>query len=145
MKQSNDAQGVIVRQSEDGKNFFLVIKRFDKDKKQDHFRLVKGGLEEGETSEQAVIREIGEEVGIHTISETNFLCHYGYTGGEVRHEVDVYIVRVPFDEQHLAIDSENEGGFTIKSAVWMDANEAMQSLTFEDEKKLIVLVKEKLN
>ncbi len=144
MKLSNDAQAVIIKQDEEGALSFLVIKRFDKDKQTDHYRLVKGGVEQNETSEQAAIREVGEEVGINDIIRSDFLCHYGYVGGEIRHEVDVYLIFVDPRDTEVSVDSRNEGGFTIKNAAWLSSDDAITKLTFEDEKKLIVESVEKL-
>ena len=142
MKISNDAQAVITKKDE-GVDYFLIIKRFDKEKQSDHYRLVKGGIEQNETSEQAAVREVGEEVGIKEILKSEFLCHYGYTGGEVRHEVDVYLLTIS-GQSDVSVNSENEGGYTIKNALWMNKIKAIESLNFEDEKKLITQAADKL-
>lgn len=142
MKISNDAQAVIVKKA--GDDFlFLVIKRFDKDKQEDHYRLVKGGIKKNEDSEIAVIREIAEEVGINDIQKTESLCHYKYTAGDVRHEVDVFLIYV---DQNLdvKIDFSEEGGFIIKDIVWMNGEEAIEKLNFKEEKNLIIAAVEKL-
>lgn len=116
---------------------FLVIKRFDKEKQEDHFRLVKGGIEKGETAEQGARREAAEEVGIFDVAKSEFLTRYEYVGGEVKHEVEVFLLTVNSDNGALSINSANEGGFTIKEVVWMDGNEAISKLNFIDEKRLI--------
>ncbi len=136
MKVSKDAQAVIVKK-QNGSLLFLVIKRFDKDKQEDHYRLVKGGIENGETAEQAAKRESSEEVGISEIAKSEFLTRYEYIGGEVRHEVEVFLLTIDAGVDILSIDSTNEGGFTIKEAIWMDKDEAVGKLNFADEKKLI--------
>lgn len=123
---------------------FLVIKRFDKEKQEDHYRLVKGGIEEGETAEQAAMREASEEVGITKIAKSEFLTHYEYVGGDVKHEVDAFILTPESDTDILSTDSTNEGGFTIKEAVWMDKGEAIDKLNFTDEKNLIQKTVEKM-
>ena len=90
------------------------------------------------------MREVGEEVGIRETARTQFLCHYGYTGGKIRHEVDVYIVYTLPTNTEIVIDSADEGGFTIKNAIWVNGEEALEKLNFEDEKKLIAQAEKQL-
>lgn len=143
MKISNDAQAVIVKKA--GDDFlFLVIKRFDKDKQEDHYRLVKGGIKKNENSEMAAIREVVEEVGINDIQKTESLCNYEYTAGGVRHEVDVFLIYVDQNHDVINIDSSKEGGFIIKNIIWMNSEEAIEKLNFKEEKNLIVAAIEKL-
>ena len=107
MKISNDAQAVIVRR--DGDSFlFLILKRFDKDKKEDHYRLVKGGIKRNESAERAIKREVSEETGIYNIETIEPLCHYTYIGGDVCHEVDVFIVLSNVGDK-ICVNSEEEG------------------------------------
>ena len=142
MRISNDVQAVIVKKK-DGSFLFLVIKRFDKEKNEDHYRLVKGGVKKCENAEQALTREISEEVGINNIKKTEFLSHYEYVRGDVRHKVDVSIVWTDQGDD-VKVDSAEEGGFTIKKAVWMTDEEAIKKLNFKEEKNLIAEVLNKL-
>jgi len=57
---------------------FLLIKQFDKRKKRYLWRLVKGGIEKGETEEQAVKREIQEEVGLEDTKIIDKIHNYEY-------------------------------------------------------------------
>lgn len=142
MKISNDAQTVIVKKAGDDFSFF-VIKRFDKDKQEDHYRLIKGGIKKNENSKETIIREVAEEAGINDVQKIEFFCRYGYTAGDVRHEVDVFLIYV---DQNLdaKIDSSEEGGFIIKDAIWMNSEEAIEKLNFKEEKNLIIAAIEKL-
>lgn len=137
MKISKDAQAVIAKKGISGELLFLVIKRFDKDKQVDHYRLVKGGVDEGETSEEAAQREATEEVGIGKADAVEFLDHYEYVGGDVKHEVDVFLLIFNDTNEKLVTDSSNEGGFTIKDAVWLEREGALGKLNFPDEKRMI--------
>lgn len=145
MKISNDVQTVIFRRM-NGKLEFLILKRFDRDKGEDHFRLVKGGVEEGERLEEALKREIKEEVGVDKILSEKYISNYSYIGGEIKHEVEVYLVEVS-PEIKIKVSSEDEGGFTIHEAVWMTKEEAEEKLTFKEEKDLVenVIKNYKLN
>lgn len=142
MKTSNDAQAVIIKRNGDS-FLFLVLKRFDKDKKEDHYRLVKGGIKKDENAKLAIQREVLEETGISHIEAVTPLCHYKYVGGDVCHEVDVFIV-VSGINNRIRVGSEEEGGFTIKDALWMSGEDAMRKLTFEDEKELIIATLRKI-
>lgn len=144
MKISNDAQAVIVKKEISGESLFLIIKRFDKDKRVDHYRLVKGGVDEGESSEEAAQREVSEEVGIEKADAVEFLDHYEYIGGDVKHEVDVFLLIVNSANGKLVTDSSNEGGFTIKDVVWLDKEDALSKLNFPDEKRMIEKAANKL-
>ncbi|MEM9775240.1 MAG: NUDIX domain-containing protein, partial [Chloroflexota bacterium] len=58
------AGGVVIRQDHDtGELLFALVR----EKGYGEFVLPKGGVEEGETLEQAAQREIGEEAGIHQL------------------------------------------------------------------------------
>lgn len=142
MKISNDAQAVIIKRNGDS-FLFLVLKRFDKDKKEDHYRLVKGGVKKDENTELAAKREVLEETGISHIEAVTPLCHYKYIGGDVCHEVDVFVVVSGINDR-VRVSSEEEGGYTIKDALWMSGEDAIKKLTFEDEKKLIVATLQKI-
>lgn len=145
MKIKNDVQGVIFIRI-NGKLEFLVLNRFDKDKGKNHFRLVKGGVEEGEKPEESLKREIKEELGIENIFSEKRLSNYSYIVGEVKHEVEVFLVEVS-PEVKVKVDSEEEGGFTIHEAIWMTKEEAEEKLTFKEEKDLVenVIKNYKLN
>ena len=134
MKISKDAQAVIVRKVGDNV-VYLLLKRFDKDKQEEHYRLVKGGVESNETSAQAAEREACEEVGITQLTNLGVIDSYQYTAGEVRHEVEVFLLEAL--DNKLSLDSSHEGGFTIKDAVWCEKDEAISKLNFPDEKKMI--------
>jgi len=89
--------------------------------------------------------EVFEEVGMGNISKPEFLVRYEYIGGEVKHEVEVYLFIPGAGEENLSPNSVNEGGFTIKEAVWMEMDEAIAKLNFEDEKRLILKANEKMS
>jgi len=135
MKTSNDVQAVIFKKKSE-KLEFLVLCRFDKEKNEDHFRLVKGGIKKNESIEETLRREIKEEIGISKILDKKYLLHYSYISGEVKHEVRVYLVKVNPDTE-IKISSYEEGGFTIHEAVWLMGQRAIKKLTFKEEKKLI--------
>lgn len=143
MRISNDAQAVIFKHGVDGTNF-LILKRFDKEKSENHFRLVKGGIKKNENAENAIDREVAEETGINNIIDKKYLLHYDYIGGEVKHEVDVFLVKVD-PASKITINSDKEGGFTIHEAIWTNSKDAAKKLNFQEEKALIQAALKEIN
>ncbi len=144
MKISKDAQAVIARKGSNNKLSFLVIKRFDKDKQEDHYRLAKGGVEEGESPEEAAQREAFEEAGIEKAVSVGLLGRYEYLSDNVKHEVEAFLLTVNNTDNNFSLDSSNEGGFIIRDAVWLNKDEAISKLNFTDEKRMIEKAANKL-
>ncbi|MBI5306732.1 NUDIX hydrolase [Candidatus Wolfebacteria bacterium] len=148
MKISQDAQAVIIKYNKSLNDYeFLLIYRFDKEKNEDHYRLVKGGvkIKKEESAEDAVLREIAEEVGIKECIIASKLCDYSYASRDVIHEVAVFLVKIASEKlNNIQIDSHEEGGNTIKSVKWASAEEAIKLLNFQDEKNLIKLAQDYL-
>lgn len=135
MKISKDALAVIAKVTETGTCSFLLLKRFDKDKQEDHFRLVKGGVEVDESSAETAEREAAEEVGVKTKKNLGLVDSYQYVVGEIKHEVEVYLLVA--EERGVSLDSSEEGGFTIKDAIWCNEEESIKKLNFAIEKEMI--------
>lgn len=134
MRISKDAQAVIIRRTKSNP-LFLLLKRFDKDKQKDHYRLVKGGVKNNESTAEAAERETFEEVGIKKVTNLGVIGKYEYTVGDIKHEVEVYLLDVL--NEKLSLDSAEEGGFIIKDAVWLTKEDAIAKLNFTDEKKMV--------
>ncbi|MCK5026850.1 MAG: NUDIX domain-containing protein [Candidatus Pacebacteria bacterium] len=135
MKISKDAQAVIYKKDSDVIEF-LLLKRFDKDLDETHYRLVKGGIEDGESSKEASVRETKEETGLTNLVAKEKLDQYSYQAGDVQHDVDVFLIENTENEE-IKIDSTNEGGFTIEGVEWVSSDEANEYLNFDQEKSSI--------
>lgn len=143
MKISNDAQAVVYKK-EDGSIKFLLLKRYDKDKNETHYRLIKGGVKAPETTDVAVIREITEESGLNKLLVKQKINQYSYQAGEVQHNVDVYLIENT-ENENIKTDSSEEGGFNIESAEWFDPESTIEKLNFDQEKDNINKALEVIN
>lgn len=135
MKISKDAQSVVYRNI-NGVIEFLLLKRFDKDKDRSDYRLIKGGIKNNEAPEEAAIREVFEESGLAKIVLKNKLDEYSYQIGDIKHEVEVFLIENT-EIEDIKTNSENEGGFIIEKAEWILPEKAISCLVFEQEKKSI--------
>jgi len=90
-----------------------------------------GGIEKGETSEQAAIREVGEEVGI-TLERVEKIGSFISTREYKKDHVDVFMAHT--DSKIGGID-HNE----IKSAQWFDRNHLPQPLSEIVQQSLALL------
>lgn len=98
--------------------------------KNNHWRLPKGGLLEGETHLEALKRELHEEVGLTAISSVDQLFKYSFKTPGVVHEVTVYIAGTT--QETMIADN-----FEITEADWKEAHEARDMLPLKEEKECI--------
>ena len=100
----------------------------------------KGHIEKGETSEEAAIREVKEETGISAkiiekIGETKY---FYVREGEKRFKEAVFFLMEFLGGDESTHDSET------MDIVWLDFENALEKLSFKDEKRILGEVKEKL-
>lgn len=132
MKISKDAQAIVYRKNQDVIKF-LLLKRYDKDKDEIHYRLIKGGVRPDEKNEEAALRETQEEAGLTQLKIVAKLGGYTYNAGDVQHEVEVFLIENTLEEE-INPDSNEEGGFVIEAIEWLSAQIAIEKLNFEHEK-----------
>ena len=118
-----------------GKLGLLIGRRDQKDAsgKRILWSLPKGHIEEGETPEQAALREVQEETGIESIIEKS-LCVIDFwfmAGGKRIHKtVHHYLFR---ESGGLLAAQETE----VDEVAWFPLEEIIEKLAYPDEKKLI--------
>ena len=110
---------------------FLVIKKHDIKMKHELWRLVKGGVEKGESERQALKREIKEEVGLEKIKILKEVHSYFFVFKGVRHEVSVYSVEADVNEK-VTLGKDNDYPFT--GYKWLSKKETLKNLFWMDEK-----------
>jgi bis(5'-nucleosidyl)-tetraphosphatase len=96
---------------------------------------VKGHIEEGESKEQAAVRELQEETGItqvelDTAFEDSFSYFFKSPQGELIHKT-VYFLIGSTGEEKVCLSHEHIG-FS-----WLPFKEALEQLTYQNARKLL--------
>ncbi|MDD5585074.1 MAG: NUDIX domain-containing protein [Candidatus Omnitrophica bacterium] len=100
-----------------------------------HWTWPKGNIEKGETSEQAAIREISEEVGltnvrlIEKIDKVQYF--YRLKGRLIFKIVYIYLFEANGNEGLKVLKSE------IEDAQWLSSKEALQKIEYKGAKKIL--------
>lgn len=100
------------------------------------WRLVKGGVAEGEADPEAMRREIAEEVGLRDVRVLEKINYYEFQYMDLRHLVSVYLVEADIDEA-VTLQSGSEGETAILDHAWLSPEEALETLYWEDEKRSV--------
>jgi ADP-ribose pyrophosphatase YjhB (NUDIX family) len=129
MKVRNEVQGVIFDQK-DRKLVMLVQKR-DRRTATLHWRLLKGGVNEGETEVEALSREIFEETGLKNVKIIGQVHKYEFVFNEVRHTVSSFSVEADSREPVKLQKSELAG------YAWMQLENANRLLYWHNEKEAL--------
>ena len=124
------ARAIIIK---DNKIAMVYSQRYD------YYKFPGGGIEESETKEDALIREVKEEVGLEVIKDS--IKEYGLVIRKEKGKVEDIFIQENFYylcditdkvyEQDLD-DYENYEGFTLK---WVSAYEAIQTNLYHDHKE----------
>ena len=122
----------IIFDRQDGEKV-LLIKKFDLLDKTHYWRLVKGGIEGSETDEEALKREIFEEVGLRNVQVVRKVYEYRYYfPADTEHRVSVYLVQGDIRETPVLADEETREVIEVK---WFDVEGAKKILHFDNEKE----------
>jgi 8-oxo-dGTP pyrophosphatase MutT (NUDIX family) len=138
-KMQVSAGGVAFRQ--EGGRVEVVLISVGEDRR---WQLPKGLVNRGETPEQAALREVREEAGIET-ELVDFLdkIEYWYFakrgGSRVRFHKFVHF----FLLRYLSGDV-NDHDQEVNEARWLEIDQAIETLTFEDEQELVRKARETL-
>ena len=109
---------------------FLLLKY-----KSGHWGLVKGHIEEGETKEETVMRELEEETGItKAVLDTSFNESIGYyfkRSELISKKVTYFLIRTSVKEVRL---DEREH----VTYAWLTYEKALKRLTFENTRRVLI-------
>ena len=95
--------------------------------------LPKGAVSEGETSEQAALREVLEETGLEAkVVESLDTIEYFFRAGDtlIRKRVDFYLMIYMAGELTPQLSE-------VDDVEWVDLSEAVQRASFDSERKLL--------
>lgn len=95
--------------------------------------LPKGAVGEGETSEQAAVREVREETGLDAeiVKQLDTIEYYFRAGDTlIRKRVDFYLMRYVAGELTPQLSE-------VDDVEWVELGEAISRASFESEKKLL--------
>jgi bis(5'-nucleosidyl)-tetraphosphatase len=99
-----------------------------------HWDFPKGAVEQGETEQQAAIREIKEETGIQIANfipgfRKNIEYHYRRRGGLSHKRVVFFLAKSSTDQVQISFE---HSGYD-----WITIEEAINRLTFENARKVL--------
>ena len=118
------------------KGTILLIRKHNSVRDELVWRLVKGGVAEGETGPEAMRREIAEEVGLRDVSVLEKVYYYEFQHMDLRHLVSVYLVEADMDEA-VTLQGETEEESAIVDHAWLPPEEARETLYWEHEKRSV--------
>ena len=118
---------MVARTTPTGREFLVIYRRRYGD-----WTLPKGKLQEGETSEQAAIREVREETG-YDVELGDFLGEIQYDVKRAPKTVRFWNMR-PLEHSH-----EIEDQAEVQEAVWLSGEDALARLNYPLEKKMLEL------
>lgn len=110
-------------------------------------RLPKGHIEDGETREQAAVREVQEETGYADVSIVTDLGSYTHTfydflkDREVTRTESYFLMRLDSERDYEGPRAEHENF----SRRWIKREEAERSLTYESEREFIRRARRAIN
>ena len=127
MNKESSAGAVVFRK---GKETVYLILKYE----EGHWDFPKGNIEEGETDEETIKREVMEETGIDDIAiikEFREKIHYFYMLNDelVSKEVVFHLAETEKDKIKLS--------FEHMDFKWLNFEEAMKKLTFENAKNVL--------
>jgi len=129
-KVRRDVQAVIFDES-DGEKKVLLVKKPDFSVRRHRWRLLKGGVESGETETEALKREILEELGLKNVQVMGRVHSYEFVFKDTRHLVSSYPVKGDSEETIRLQRSE------VIDYAWMPMDEAVETLFWNNEKEAV--------
>jgi len=102
--------------------------------------LPKGAVSEGETSEQAALREVNEETGLEAaiVKPLDTIEYFFRASGTlIRKRVDFYLMNFVAGELTPQLSE-------VDDVEWVELSEAIQRASFESERKLLEMAQQEI-
>ena len=128
MRVRHEVQAVIFDETE-GVKRVLILKKTDFSAKRYRWRLLKGGVFDGETETEALQREIFEETGLKNIEILSKVHSYEFVFKDVKHVVSSYLVKADSMEPIKLQKTE------VSGCLWTTKENALQLLYWNNEKE----------
>lgn len=130
LKEKLAAGGVVVDERSGGARRVMVVHR----PRYDDWSFPKGGVHEGETLEQAALREVKEETGLECrITGRLSSARYSYrTGKGIMRPKTVHYFLMEQSGGRLAIEGDE-----VDRAEWLDFRDAQSRLSYRHDKEML--------
>jgi NADH pyrophosphatase NudC (nudix superfamily) len=125
----HEVQAVIFDDDAEGDRKVLLLKKTDFSAKKYRWRLLKGGVHDGETETEALEREILEETGLRNIRILDKVHSYEFVFKNVKHMVSSYLVKADSNEQIKLQKTE------VADCLWTTKEDALRLLYWNNEKE----------
>jgi len=126
----HEVQAVIFDELNNGKQV-LILKKIDFSAKRYRWRLLKGGVNDGETEAEALQREIFEEAGLRNVKVVGRVHAYEFVFKSVKHVVTSYLVKADSKEPIKLQKAE------VADSVWTTKEKALQMLYWNNEREAV--------
>ncbi len=129
MKQEYSA-GIILYRMHNNKRLYLLLHY-----QSGHWDFAKGHIEQGESKEQAALRELKEETGITQVElnkdfEDSFSYFFKSPEGELIHKTVYFLLGIT-NEKDVQLSHEHIG------YAWLSFKEALEQLTYQNARELL--------
>ena len=126
------AGGIVWRRNKKG-NIEILLHKDPKER----WTIPKGHIEPGETAREAAEREIREETGLQEMKVMNWLgkinFQYRRQNSLILMTTHIYLVQAKGNTNNVQKED------FMKSIAWLDANDALEKIEYEDIGKLILI------
>jgi len=126
----HEVQAVIFDDEDEAKQV-LILKKIDFSAERYRWRLLKGGVNDGETETEAMRREILEETGLRNVEILGKVHSYEFVFNSVRHMVSGFLVKADSKEPIRLQKSE------VADCLWTTKENALQMLHWNNEREAL--------
>ena len=126
--------GAVVYTAVDGEIKYLLVQMMG-----GHYAFPKGHVESGESESETALREIKEETGLDVSLDTAFRRSVVYSPYADCEKEVVYFVAAAKGGDVVCQETE------IRNAVWLGFSEAYETVTFDNDKRILAWADEYLN